>query len=130
MLDVPINAPTDVAVESANSARSMPSTSPFLLTLPVKFATEVSVPAVSKKSTNKKANAVPIKPAVAISEKSSEKACAGDGIDPTTPDMAFVGYWGDVHTVKLYYLEESEIIGALHDFSGVFQIVATTSWGS
>ena len=52
------------------------------------MATEVNVPAVSKKSTNKKANAVPIKPAVANNEKSSEKACAGEGTAPTTPDMS------------------------------------------
>ena len=75
VFDVPINAPTVVAVESASNALSMPSTSPvFLLTLPVRFATEVNVPAVSKKSTNKNANAVPMKPAVANNEKSSEKA--------------------------------------------------------
>ena len=55
VFDVPNNAPTVVAVESANNALSIPSTSPFLFTLPVKFATEVSVPAVSKKSTNKNA---------------------------------------------------------------------------
>ena len=56
-----------------------------MFTLPVKFATEVNVPAVSKKSTNKNAKAVPINPAVAISEKSRLNACAGDGIAPTTP---------------------------------------------
>ena len=52
VFDVPARAPTDVATESANKALSMPSTSPFLLTLPVRLATLVSVPAVSKKSTN------------------------------------------------------------------------------
>ena len=48
---------------------SIPSTSPFLLTLPVKWTTLVSVPTVSKKST-KKAKATPIKRAVAIKLKS------------------------------------------------------------
>ena len=70
VFEVPANAPTDVATESANKALSIPSTSPFLSTLPVKLATLVSVPAVSKKSTNKNANAVPMKPAVAIKLKS------------------------------------------------------------
>ena len=46
VLEVPANAPTVVAVESASKALSIPSTSPFLLTLPVKLATLVSVPAL------------------------------------------------------------------------------------
>ena len=49
------------------------------------MATDVSVPAVSRKSTNRKAKAVPIKPAVAIKLKSSWKACSGLGTAPTTP---------------------------------------------
>ena len=74
VFDVPAKAPTDVATESDNNALSIPSTSPFLLTLPVKLATEVKVPAVSIKSTNKNANAVPMNPAVAIRLKSRLKA--------------------------------------------------------
>ena len=74
VFDVPASAPTDVATESDSNALSIHSTSPFLFTLPVRFATEVKVPAVSMKSTNKNANAVPINPAVAIRLKSRLKA--------------------------------------------------------
>ena len=48
VFDVPANAPTTVAVESASNARSISSTSPSSLILPVRLATEVSVPAVSR----------------------------------------------------------------------------------
>ena len=65
VLEVPTNAPIVVAVESAKTALPIPSTFPSWSTLPVKLATEVRVPAVSKKSTKRKANATPIKPAVA-----------------------------------------------------------------
>ena len=84
VLEVPANAPIVVAVESASKALSIPSTSPFLLTLPVKLATLVSVPAVSKKSTKRKAKATPIKPAVAIKLKSNVNACAGLGTEPVS----------------------------------------------
>ena len=60
VFEVPANAPTVVATESANTAFPIPSTLPSLSTLPVKFATDVYVHAVSKKSTNRKANATPI----------------------------------------------------------------------
>ena len=73
-----------VSNRSANNAVNF-LTSPFLLTLPVRLATLVSVPAVSKKSTNKNANAVPIKPAVAIMLKSKLNACSGLGIAPASP---------------------------------------------
>ena len=43
VLLVPAKAPTEVATESAHSALSIPSTSPFLLTFPVRLATLVSV---------------------------------------------------------------------------------------
>ena len=85
MFDVPTNAPAVVATESASKARSICSTSPSSLTFPVKLATLVSVPAVSKKSTNKKANATPINPAVNNALKSILNACSGLGIAPATP---------------------------------------------
>ena len=74
VFDVPAKAPTVVATESAKTALPIPSTLPSLSTFPVRLATEVNVPAVSKKSTNKKAKATPIKPDVAIRLKSIEKA--------------------------------------------------------
>ena len=85
VFEVPAIAPITVADESASNARSISSTSPLSFTRPVRLATDVNVPAVSMKSTNKKAKAVPIKPAVANIEKSSWKACSGDGTAPTTP---------------------------------------------
>ena len=71
VLDVPTNAPTTVAAESASHALSISSTSPSSLILPVRLATEVNVPAVSRKSTNKNAKAIPINPPVARTEKSN-----------------------------------------------------------
>ena len=85
MLLVPASAPTLVATLSASKARSICSTSPSSLTFPVKLATLVSVPAVSKKSTNKKAKATPINPAVNNALKSMLNACSGLGIAPATP---------------------------------------------
>ena len=52
-MEVPTNAPIVVAVESAKTALPIPSTFPSWSTLPVKLATEVRVPAVSKKSTKR-----------------------------------------------------------------------------
>ena len=74
VFEVPARAPTVVATESASNALSIPSTSPSSLTFPVRLATDVKVPAVSKKSTNRKANATPINPAVKIKLKSKLNA--------------------------------------------------------
>ena len=51
---VPMIAPTTVPTESANKAFSIFSILPFSSTKPILFPTATSVPAVSKKSTNKK----------------------------------------------------------------------------
>ena len=98
VLDVPTTAPTVVATESAKTALPIPSTFPSLSTLPVRLATDVSVPAVSKKSTKRKANATPINPAVANKLKSMEKACTAGGTDPTTPSIALTPV---IHAIRL-----------------------------
>ena len=85
---MPAKAPTTVADESANNVRSISSTSPSSPTRPVRFAIDVNVPAVSRKSTNKNANATPMNPAVAITEKSNWKACEGLGTDPAIPSRS------------------------------------------
>ena len=53
-VEVPKAAPATVPTASATSARSTFSNSPFSFTRPMRFATATSVPAVSKKSTNRK----------------------------------------------------------------------------
>lgn len=52
--------------------------------------------------------------------------------DADAPDLAFVGYWGDQHTVRLLepMVVDRVYSGGLFDLSGSFQIVSTTSWGS
>ena len=52
-VEVPNTAPITVPTESASSARSTFSNSPCSFTSPLRLATATSVPAVSKKSTNR-----------------------------------------------------------------------------
>ena len=54
VFDVPTKAPAEVATESARRAFSIPLTSPFSSTFPVRLATLVSVPAVSKNQQTEK----------------------------------------------------------------------------
>lgn len=43
----------------------------------------------------------------------------------------FTGYWGDVHTVLPLTMSDPKVrSGGLFTFDGVFQVTATTSWGS
>ena len=50
--------------------------------------------------------------------------------DADAPELAFVGYWGDEHTVRLLDMSDTFVSAGLFDLEGVFQIVATTRYGS
>ena len=60
---MPIIAPATVPTLSDNIALSISCTLPFLSTLPATLATDVSVPAVSKKSINNKVKTIDAIPA-------------------------------------------------------------------
>ena len=70
---VPITAPATVLTLSDNIALLMSLTFPSLPTFPATLATEVKVPAVSKKSTNNKVNMTVDIPAVIAADKSNSK---------------------------------------------------------
>ena len=59
-VEVPKAAPATVPIASDNKALSPFSSSPFLFTSQILFPIEIKVPAVSKKSTNKKEKRITI----------------------------------------------------------------------
>ena len=68
---MPIIAPATVPTLSDNMALSISCTLPFLSTLPATLATDVNVPAVSKKSINNKVKTIDAIPAVKAAFRSN-----------------------------------------------------------
>ena len=63
----------------------MSCTLPFLSTLPATLATDVNVPAVSKKSINNNVKTIEAIPAVSAALRSKSNKYVIGGIEPTTP---------------------------------------------
>ena len=77
--------PATVPTLSDNIAFSISFTLPLESTFPATLATEVNVPAVSKKSTKKSVNTTVTIPADKAAPISNVRRCFIGGIDPTTP---------------------------------------------
>ena len=82
---VPIIAPATVPTLSDNIALLISLTLPCLSTLPATLATEVNVPAVSKKSINNKVNITVDIPAVIAADKSNSNRYVIGGGELTIP---------------------------------------------